>query len=142
MRTLCFGLLLTMPLLAHAQTELGALLQAGEPVHFTSTHHGLHNALAGGSIENRGAQALVGYRVGWVLIQQGRTSLHEGPWIAVEHDAQPGSTIQVPDLAIPLDTTASSYYFYVAETTNGDGTQWSADAKAILQEAASHSSTP
>lgn len=138
MRSLCFGLFLLYAAAVPAQTSqgttLGSLLQTSEPAMLISTHHTLTDALAGATLRNQGKVPITSYRVGWVLLKDGKTSVHETGTMSVPSGVQPGGTVEVPDQTIPLDTAARSFLFYVSEVTYADGTKWSADAEALLKQ--------
>ena len=110
-------------------------MQDGDPVQMVQSHHGTRDALLAASFVNRGDQPIVSYRIGWAIVKDGKTSLHEGPLMNVPGQIASGSTAEVPDQAVKFDTDARVYMFYVAEVTYADGTTWAATAKPLITQA-------
>ena len=124
--------------LSSAETLVGSSPQVGDPVHFSMSKHGLKSLLEAGTLESRASQPIVSYRIGWALSKDGKVSLHEGPWMNVPAGVEPGAKTDVPDQAVPFDTAAQRYLFYISEVTYADGTRWSAEATPLIEQAKGH----
>jgi hypothetical protein len=111
-------------------TAFFPLEQADSPLAMIETTHAVDDGLKSAILQNRGTQAIVEYRMGWVAVFPQGTRTGLGIRVLLPEGASPGRTVKVPAQQVPMDFYkggAIGVGFFVSEVRFADGRTWKAD---------------
>jgi hypothetical protein len=111
-------------------TAFFPLMQADSPLALLETTHTLDDGLESAILQNRGSQAIVEYRMGWVAVFPQGTKTGLGIRVLLPEGAMPGRTVRVPAQQVSMDLYkegAIGVGFFVSEVRFADGRTWKAD---------------
>jgi hypothetical protein len=95
--TLALASCLVVAIPAFAETAVVVGYQPTAPVQIVEARFGTTDLLKSARFENRASKSIIAYRIAWISRTDGEVQVSEGPWMTLPADADPGSTVDVPD---------------------------------------------
>jgi hypothetical protein len=132
--TLALASCLVVAIPAFAETAVGVGYQPTAPVQIVEARFGTTDLLKSARFENRASKSIIAYRIAWISRTDGEVQVSEGPWMTLPADADPGSTVDVPDQKVERPKPMpSEIKFFISDVRFADGSHWKVNRADLME---------